>query len=269
MFLYYVPQDVRLHECNLSYAIDQGNSTACAAYVECQILRNGPDGGGGMIYSHSTQRVGYYPDEQHWEQLSESRAWIGWPKQAPADVRLMLQRKQLLDGYWVELSDGNQWLVPIARKPEMDEELRWTVTLPRTLIFRNGDWLYGPVERRYAGLLDIAYKWLPVRVAAVRDDTDEANATMQLMDVSMQECISMAVTALSYNYRLGPAEVSALGLMNQFNFLGVLDALVDWSGLLELLEKKTVPSVAGADVGSSTSSGAAVAIDDTGLVSQT
>ena len=49
-----------------------------------------------------------------------------------------------------------------------------------------------------------------------------------------------ALTALSTNYRIGKAEVNALGLFDDSSATAILSALVDWPTVLKWKEKKTV-----------------------------
>lgn len=260
MFSYYVPSAKKLENCDLAYALDMDTRS----FGSRQILRNGPDGGGGWIYSHS-QDLGYFPDRQHWEAMHDSPVWLGWPHQPPADLASLLARTSQLPGDEVELSNGQSWLVPLIRRPVIeDSEIRWTVTLPRTLRYEAGRWANGPVERRYQQLYDIGMQWFQVRLEAVSSEDGSTE-----LEVSVDEAINWSVTMLAQNYRLGPHEVSAAGLINQYNFSGVLDAAVDWHRFTLLVKKKATASEATTAAISNSANGQKDSTRDTGRPSRT
>lgn len=228
MFLYFVPQGVAVSDSGIGYAIDIADRGGPVR--ERDIIGSGPSGTRGKVLAQCDEEfdIGYYPERQQWRQ--HGKIWVGWyPDTLPSSDELA--RPAMLGGKGVLLADGSRWLVPICRKPDLQNgELRYTTALPRVLEYQDGDWVYGGVERRYQSLMDTASKWADLRF---RNSDDESR-----IDIPPNEAVSMAVGVLGYNYRVGPIEMSALQAITEANFIEVLDATIDLEGFIELLKKK-------------------------------
>lgn len=231
MFLYFVPKGTPLDV--VSYAVDLGQRGR--QLCERDVMANGPGGASGKLLCQCDDGfdVGYYPTRQSWEMLPEAHcgAYVGWyPDKLPTPE--LLSRESMLGGKAVTLADDHDWVVPVARQPEMSNgEVRYAVKLPRVLKWRDGDWILGGVERRYQSLMDISRRWAEVRF----DSTEKSNE----LSVEYGELVSMAVDVLAHNYRVGPVELSALGVLTESTFVQILDAAIDVDGFFELLQKKT------------------------------
>jgi hypothetical protein len=277
-FLYYIPgrKTVRreeLAELGLAYAFP-GRATprGCDA--------GGPDGGAGCVVV-DPQRVplaqhGYWRERQEWVAAPSVASVPSVPffvgrtngqPIAPDD----LAREQQLPGHWLELADGNKWLVPIARgyrevlpatdhrPPTTDEpapELRWSCRLPQRLrLDGSGEWLADCVLDRYAQL------WTLAQAAHNVQWGEPAPEDLALLDGP--GTIHAAVCALTANYAIGPVEASLLGLLTQELANQIVEALIDVPTILAF-QKKTAAMRAAASssppAGSSASAGPAATI---------
>ena len=153
----------------------------------------------------------------------------------PAD----LLRDKPLAGHLVELADGYEWLSPMARShAEESARIVWRHALPRGVALNPFEkdqeqrkWQPGPVLPRYRRLWDLGLAWWDVRMAAGTDARFDFNG----LYAAAAEC-------LSANYRLGPDEITLLGLFDSDSAESILDALIDLPGLAALsaeLQKKT------------------------------
>lgn len=177
--------------------------------------------------------IGYYPDKQVWCKTGGGAVGM---YQAVEITPLMLARDKQLPGLWVEL-EGSSWRVPVARQPTIEDgEVRWSIDLPRSLEYVGTGWTYGPVVRRYQYLFEIANRWMTARF-----ETENSPDGQNQVDMTVNEAIDMAAAALGANYRVSQVELSMLGVLTQFNWATVLDALVDMERLATLLDslKKT------------------------------
>lgn len=242
MFLYFVPTRSTPRECGLQYALDlEPSGSAVIPHVR-KVLQNGPDGGSGDVYTYAETGVGYYRDQQTWQKLPDSPAWVGWPKAARITPDSITRPKQV-SGKQVVLADEQTWLVPVARRPVIeDAELRWMHSLPQKIELIDGVWQYGSTEEKFLNLFDICTRWSAYRFSGGKDEDGH-----DLVELDLATIMQWSVETMAYNYRLGPIEFSRLGLLNNYNSTAILDALFDLDGLLELLsvlnEKKTVQRV--------------------------
>lgn len=183
--------------------------------ARCREVSQGPDRRSGVVFTAiSAGPLGYFPDKQTWEQIPNSQAWCGFDRNerpTPKDY----ERKMLLPGYPVVLSDGHEWRIPVARL------VSGASTLPRAIKWDGASWAEGDVLPRFADLYQAACKlW---------DDLRESGDAVVDYD--------LAVNAIACNYRIGAAEVSALGLLDTSTGLDVLRALIDWPALMACQKK--------------------------------
>jgi hypothetical protein len=246
-FLYFVPDRKsglsakELCEVGLGYALD-------GSVHQQQLDTNGPGGSGGVVMASAEHcapsRVRYVPAEQEW--IKADGYWIGqWKdeKIGPAD----LLRRELLDGHFVELADGQKWLCPIARSHGLEgDSIRWYHNrLPRSVaIGSDRKWHRGEVIPRYRRLWQLNLSWWDVRVASVPADS----AVGDMITFDFDGLHESAAECLAVNYRLGPDEISLLGLFDSESARKILDALIDMPTLVRLdeeLQKKTENTAAG------------------------
>jgi hypothetical protein len=190
-------------------------------------VANGPDGAAGRIFTLGPDDRGmiYRADDQEWKRFAVKAGalWIGWwrgQRPHPED----LARPEMMRGTLVELGDGHTWRVPVAMlAPQIAE------------IGEDGRWQRRP-DPKYHGLFELAERlqadfWEAI-IAAMeivdeRDqkygnrfdewDADFAMRWRAVLDAAhaAQEALNLndVVSVLAHNYRVGPREGSALGLI--------------------------------------------------------
>lgn len=207
-----------------------------------------PDGG-------LPRRVGYYPDEQKWQQIGDGQYWIGHdPADPPTadDLRRPGRRHQ---GY-VLRTDSGEWMVPVIRRPDD------TTNLPRDLFL---DPLTGalrdPLKEAYRQYWDETEE--VIRFLRLREEGD----VPRQVEIPTSRALELAVRALGLNYRFGQAEQSLLRVIDAQNHLVVLGMTVDLPKVLAMeeaeREKKTEKSSSAA-VDPSTTPGLPAACQATG-----
>lgn len=233
-FLYFAPggrlmNPARAVARGLSYALKGQRVTSN------ELAGQGPGGHRGVIFGFGMDAAEcrYLPGEQCWEQMPESDLWLGFDAASPPTAADLARDRQV-DGHLVILADGRDWLVPVARA------LDGTSPLPKRLRWDGRRWTRGEVQHRYAELFSNACRaW----DALIEGGEDGAPASVDF-DIS-DEC-DLAALALAVNYRIGPAEISALGLFDDTTERQVLEALIDWPVFEQLMiQKKTVSAVTG------------------------
>lgn len=205
MFFYYLPKNVKTE----------------ALPVEPTTRREvitGPDGGAGYVVADHDKHVGYYPKKQQWRQGQNKNYWLGFD--GPVDPK-DLQKKELIDGHYITLNDGNQWLIPVARS------FPTGTRLPQVLLLGPNGELISESLPAYA-----SFSQEMERVWDVFTDPDNNEA------LSMEEAWKIAVNALSINYHIQGEEVSFLKILTTNNVTDILKAVVDIPTLLEKSKKK-------------------------------
>lgn len=206
----------RAHQLGLGYALDGRG----VAYVG---MTCGPGGASGVLFGRSETPL-TNPERLRWAPCpSRPRLHVGWDPGDPPGPRDLARRKQL-QGHAVELADGNRWLVPVARHPGGDSPL------PRRLAWSGEGWAQGEVIESRRALWEGACRAWENLTGDVRED-----GVMLVSDGA-----ELAVMALSANYRVSQAEVSALGLLDTETSAEVLKALVDWPAIELLAARRGV-----------------------------
>lgn len=244
-FLYYLPQmtqAVRLEDLpplGLGYVFSE---EARERSFTSGNVSGGPDGDNGVVVADSARvaRVGYYPDEQNWRQMpasmlpkgAECRPWVGmFIDDPPAPDDLM--RKSTLDGRWVQLNDGRQWLAPLARGWNSDDNNPgWYQALPQaTGLDDLGNWELKEVVPKHVRLWQLALRFWDEIAGA--DDVADGEIKF---DFAGQN--DAALMCLQTNYRINKLEAAMLGLFTDANTTEILFSLVDWWTFLEWQKKK-------------------------------
>ena len=241
-FVYYLPNRTRtvtvadLRQSGLGYAFEPWDGARCTA-VE---VARGPDGSGpGVVVADpgcvDASLIGFYPDKQRWVKVPGVDAHVGWrPDQPPTPADLA--RPTQIAGHAVRLGDGGLWQAPVARSLiEQDGDIRYTVALPTaTGLDDDGNWAEGHVVERYKPLWELACRWWDAVSGAMGDeDEQEAGASFTFHGIN-----DAALSVLAVNYRVGRAEVGALGLFDSRCVYEVMNALVDLPALRTILKKK-------------------------------
>lgn len=224
-FLYYAPcQRHAISEVRkeIAYAFDSEGGPV----RECH---PGPDErpgivfGDGAAWSGRENKVGHYPETQTWHQIPKSEIWIGYYELPTPDE---LARPKQLRGLPVELADGNQWLVPVARNfVESEGDYGFVCALPSARKFDGEKWMTnGPIPK-YRLLWEIATNW-----AETISPSYDGNATVE------DECEG-CVDVLSVNYRVHRAEISVIGLLTEESRGEIISAALDLQTFLDWSKK--------------------------------
>ena len=242
-FLYYLP------ELDRSIKIDDARAAGLGYAFARRICGNTfhttePFGGPGVVFADPDRvaKIGFYK-EQTWRPVPGKPYWIGfYPERRPGPADLA--RPKMLDGHFVRLADGNDWLVPVARGwHDEDGGAGWYHAVPRTADLDDaGNWIQGDVVAEYRELWDLATAWWDVKAAAADAVADDAGGERVAVPWSLNTLagsLDAAVAALAVNYRLSKFEVAALGLFDTHSAQRILDAVVDWPTFARWLEKKT------------------------------
>ncbi len=232
--LYYlagVPTERVTRETFAEHGIDEVLADAIATDDWTSMLhtaRTGPDGTSGTVvaappYNASeqyTQLPGYYPDRQDWRELGPG-VWFGTDRESPPTPD-GLERTKQVGGFAHELADGNVWVCPTVRRAffvpcvpciqdgVFDERRRLTSLTRR-------------VKPEWESLWNRSLVW------AAKEFSGEWEPV---------ERWAAAATCLAVNYRVGPEEITALGLFDEDAITKLLSAALDVPFLDDLVESE-------------------------------
>lgn len=239
-FLYFIPgggggikiDDIRSK--GLGYAFDD-------TFAHCEVMK-GPasDSGPGVcvaptVFSETGGVVGYYKDKQIWTKIPGSDVWAGYIKDAPP-IPADLAKREMVPGHWVELTDGNRWLCPVAR--QMDTLAggtpTWSIALPGVVTANEkGEWETTDVVPKYQALWKVAQDWYDQIIVGIEQTKEQDKITFGFSDG-----YDAALIAISTNYRLGKAEASILHLFDTGTPTKILGALIDYPTLEDWMLNK-------------------------------
>jgi hypothetical protein len=174
---------------------------------------NGPDGSNGLLVAAGEGKgVGKAVHTHEWRKAPGERDWwIGVAGETPPQA---LARKEQIAGHEVELGDGRRWIVPVARTFGLGTRL------PQRLVLGpDGETWEGEPLERYAKISAKAERIERACLGDLGDDEEPVHV--------MGEGATVAVEALALNYRIGPVEASALGLLTEPVVFRVLWAFID------------------------------------------
>jgi hypothetical protein len=179
----------KVKEWGLAYAFED-----LGGYRECK----GPDGEDGVMFAENGEELGYHKDRQSWAPYpGQEGLWVGWYIDAKPGPKELSRQKQV-PGYTVELTDGNEWEIPVALMPGDPPQ----PALPRVLKWDGDSWTPGRVAEVYRCFWDTACAVFEQVLEAHKGD-----AYGVVADTS-----DLAAQAMTINYRIGPAEISVLEL---------------------------------------------------------
>lgn len=158
-----------------------------------------------------------------WQKIDQSLSgigkpfWIGWEEAAPPKPQ-DLARRTLFAGQLLKLGD-EAWQVPVAK------------LLPRVFGVDPEGHLSQVVAERYREVHDEAWRWCQLRLGLLDGG-----------EIGDAELFRLAARILGLNYRVGVAEIAALGLLDGYTLQRVLDVYADWETVLAFVKKKPAGS---------------------------
>lgn len=163
------------------------------------------------------QRQGFFPQLQAWTHVldaNDSQLWLGVDKDQMPEPR-DLERRRLIRGYDLELSDGRDWHIPFVRIPPTEGV--WKETNLPSVFTRNVNGKLGTkVKQQYR---------------AIFEDTDEVEnwfRTNTFLWSDIERMVSLCERVMGLNYRFGRYEQQVLELIDMDNYLSLLAWSIAW-----------------------------------------
>jgi hypothetical protein len=249
MFLYWIPKtfDRAQIKQDIGYAFEGAEGEA----IKKEVLA-GPGGNGPGIlvadrsWKSQMDRVKLDLENQYWRRVPKSLAWVGCDRGAtlsPSD----LQRSELVEGIGVELADGSVMQCAHARKfVEVEQQIVAYCDLPRTLeMDDDGKWKPTKIAKRFEKLSNLANEYsLAVTQAAIENGSVGPNGTVRF---SFEQIDEFAISGLSANYRIGPAELALCNAYDVETRRRLVAAIMDEATYQLWSQKKTESDHVGSD----------------------
>lgn len=225
MFLYYIPSPSEpvtrnhLQQIGLGYAFDSSPSITHAGA--------GPLGAAKGVYV-ANSRIIPSPDVTRDNYTWRRIPWadgplVGLHKTKPYGPK-QLARKEVLTGHPVELNDGNQWLIPIARRFD-EAAVAFVPSVPAQLdIDEDGNWTDRGVNEKHKDLWEGAIRFFDEFTTSLSGEDDEGGVYLQ------SEFFDDASKAIESNYLVSKIEIAMMGLLTD-HLAGEVMRVV--SGLVE------------------------------------
>ena len=213
-------------------------------------ITNGPGGTGGVLLTASAgpkTPLKYDADWRWCPDSPEKRYYLGYDPD-----NLVRSRSDIVGGKPVQLADGNQWLVPIARFYGGGTHL--PVRIGKDA--ETGERTYS-VEAAYMELWDAAGEVFSDNLRALGEYVAKQKGQQPPADapepMSGERRFEIAAMALGANYRMGVNEAEALELLSDRDvgeIHGVLADIDAWLGLGSEATKKKDPAEDGLNTNS-------------------
>lgn len=243
--LYWVPAELHntfsrpafveiMRKHGLGYLLDGDRRTD----IEWRGTTQGPPGSttGGTVFrlwpagaDQTTQEtLGLHLDSQDWASEDNGSGayagrWRGKPV-CPSD----LARPAMVHGHMVDLEDGQEWMIPLARVFPQG------TMLPKILYRSNDGTMMGKVRREYLSLCITADEVFRSLMDASREGEQGL--------IDMGKLLDAVTMALGVNYRLSSYEVGFLEILGTQSIIDAAWALVDRPAIEKAIadmEKKT------------------------------
>lgn len=158
--------------------------------------------------------INFNNEIQNWTDIPGTKLSIGYYLNNPPKPSDFL-RKDYLDGHKVLLGDGNEWVVPLARR------LSEGCILPKEWsMFREGEIVNNIIEK-YAEIQKIAEK-----IAVICGCIDDKEKDLDFINTD-SKLFMVCANILKVNYNIGFREISILKLFNSKNTIEIPRAVVD------------------------------------------
>lgn len=176
--------------------------------------------------------VSYKPDSQKWQPAGDgSLLWIGIDDAQPPSSADIARRRQH-QGYPVELADGNEWTVPIIRRPPGIVE-RFGVhstELPCEMIRDKNGVLQFPLKPEFQSLWESTLE-------VCNHFFDSEGVIVDPINIDREWGMDRDITFLGVNYRFGQAEQIVLGLIDTENYYVPLGMAIDTPLVITLIRE--------------------------------
>lgn len=210
-----------VEKLGLGYAFDLKSKNT--AFAKRGVMRDGPDGGAGVIVGQSDIGMGYYPKDQTWEKHKTiDGVWVGVSaKGDPKDyIRSDWKGKDgrpLVTESWPLVADDRIWPIPVARA--------YGETLPHEVEWDGEKFVKGQIIPQFKRLSEIG-------LLLVEEYQDS-----KLPDNFHQ----LAFEVVSAAYLIGPQEFAMLKIIGweAEEAFKLLRLVLDLPGLIERQQKKT------------------------------
>lgn len=278
-FLYFVPSQIltgiapspdELAEIGLSYAFEGRPHFA-------SIQQGGPGAGrGSLLACRRRFEPGQYKIElanQEWKKHPSGKYWVGRFTDLPLPKPTELARDTQIDGYRIELADGQKWQIPLAfqnwdSSTPGDPCITYRNVLPHSLgLGDDGLWSESEPLPKYRRLVELAQAWNDVQ----RNPPETLPPELVTKWNQYQTLCAAAVEVLAINYVVGPIECAMLGILTYQHAERILDQTID-EPEFELIKKKWREKLAASTsvpAGSPSPPGHAVATNSTAPLSPT
>jgi hypothetical protein len=233
-FLYFVEQSQapktpeQLQALGIAHAFDR-------APVSRPNTQTGPGNKAGVCLSRSSDRIGFFPDQQRWMRMrkateQQSAVWCGvWLDSLPTPDEL--RTSHALRGTPVRLFDDRDWEIPVAIA--VNDERGAAMAVPRSLALNDdGEWISGDAKPRYEPLWKAAQQFWDTLHGVTPDASGEVR-------LAFNTVFDAAITVLATNYRLSNVEVAMLGLLDDQGNVAqeILKACVELPAYLRWVKK--------------------------------
>lgn len=214
-FLYFLPG---LSGCNEGMLAKRGLRSRFVAAGDASLIEHvmspvssGPEGSG-IIVAVGAQIAEYAPERQKWEK--HAHFWLGMETELPPGPMDMV-REFGFAGYEVLLGDDALWRVPLLRR--WNRELCQHVSaLPKCMRSVDGQ-IRETVNPKYE----------------IHDEIAEQiwNSFLVEEALTLEQLFTKCAALLAINYRVGPEELSLLGLLDEPIALKMLGLSIDLPGI--------------------------------------
>lgn len=173
----------------------------------------GPGGGRCVLFGDmAVKDIRFLPDKQKWLKSYNEKYHVGYYLDSPPSAAELARKKQLA-GHKVELGDGKDWLIPVARKFAEGS------VLPLALgIGAKGEIIVDELEE-YIGFSG--------RAARYYRETLRQALRIEVEPMEIDDQIKLAIEAIMLNYHISIQETFILKLINSVNMSEICGAVID------------------------------------------
>jgi hypothetical protein len=208
-------------------------------------LESGPDRRGGLLAIWRTGEQGRDPSPailptQDWQPCRANQAiglakgayWIGLDKQRPLQPSDIQRSGELHPGYWLKLSDGQEWHVPTANM------------LPHTHGIGEDGQYERQIAARYAAFWERSREFAEQIFTALgqlelaQELHGKRAPQKTVIELPLSQLFDLAIEALAFNYRINAELATRLKLLDDNALRNIPMLIVDLPQLVTHEQKK-------------------------------